>query len=99
MIVVTGIFDVAEEERESFLESKGPQASRTLDETGCREYAYSADGARPGRVRLIELWDSMDDLKAHLAGLRASPPPPSPVDVLSSEFNVFEASPTRAPWA
>ena len=98
MIVVTGIYDVAEEDRQAFLESKGPQASQTLAEPGCREYAFSADATRPGRVRLIELWSSRDDLDAHLAGMKASPPPPSPVDVLATEFNVFEVSPTEAPW-
>ena len=52
-----------------------------------------------GRVRLIEQWDSMDDLAAHLAALRASSPAPSPVAVLSTRFEVFEATPSQFPSA
>ena len=99
MIVVAGYFDVAEEDRQAYLDAKADQAAHTLGEPGCREYAFSADAAHPGRVRLIEQWDSMDDLAAHLAALRASGPAPSPVAVLSTQFQVFEATPTRFPGA
>jgi quinol monooxygenase YgiN len=99
VIVVAGYFDVAEADRRAFLDSKAAQAAHTLEETGCREYAFSADAAHPGRVRLIELWDSMDDLAAHLAAHRASGPAPSPVAVLSTQFQVFEGTPTQFPSA
>jgi quinol monooxygenase YgiN len=97
VIVVAGYFDVADEDRRAYLDSKADQAARTLLETGCREYAFSADDVHAGRVRLIELWDSMADLGAHLAALRASAPAPSPVAVLSSDVRVFEATPARFP--
>lgn len=99
MIVVAGYFEVAEGDRRAFLDSKAGQAARTLEESGCREYAFSADHAHPGRVRLIELWDSMDDLAAHLAAHRASAPAPPPVAVLSTHFQMFEATPTQVPSA
>ncbi len=99
MIVVAGYFDMAEGDRRTYLDSKAAQAAHTLSESGCQEYAFSADDAHPGRVRLIELWDTMDDLAAHLANLRASAPGPSPVAVLSSAFHVFEATPTQLPSA
>ena len=99
VIVVAGFFDVAEGDRRAFLDAKADQATHTLGEPGCREYAFSADHAHPGRVRLIEQWDSMEDLAAHLAALRASGPAPSPVAVLSSRFEVFEATPTQLPTA
>jgi quinol monooxygenase YgiN len=99
VIVVAGYFDMAEGDRRTYLDAKASQAAHTLTEAGCREYAFSADDAHPGRVRLIELWDTMDDLSAHLANLRASAPGPSPVAVLSSEFHVFEATPTTFPSA
>ena len=99
MIVVAGYFDVAEGDRRAYLDSKAPQAARTLTEGGCREYAFSADDAHAGRVRLIELWESVADFEAHLAGLRASAPQPSPVAVLSSEVRMFEATPLQLPSA
>ena len=97
VIIVAGYFDVAEGDRRAYLDSKAAQAAHTLSETGCREYAFSADDVHAGRVRLFELWDSMNDLQAHLSNLRASAPDPSPVAVLSSDIHVFEATPTRFP--
>jgi quinol monooxygenase YgiN len=97
MIVVAGFFDVAEGDRRAYLDSKAIQAARTREESGCRDYAFSADDVHAGRVRLFELWDSMADLEAHLSNLRASAPEPSPVAVLSREVHVFEATPTRLP--
>jgi quinol monooxygenase YgiN len=99
MIVVAGFFDVAEGDRRAYLDSKSVQSANTLQEAGCREYAFSADDANAGRVRLIEFWDSMADLQAHLAKMRTSTPQPSPVAVLASEFHVFEATPTQLPSA
>lgn len=99
MIVITGFFDVAVGDRRAFLDAKSSQAAHTLGETGCREYAFSSDHVHAGRVRLIERWDSMEDLAAHLAALRASGPNPSPVAVLGTEFHVFEATPTQLPTA
>jgi quinol monooxygenase YgiN len=99
VIVVAGHVDVAEQDRRAYLDSKAPQAAHTLTETGCLEYAFSADDVHAGRVRLFELWESMADLRAHLATLRAAAPDPSPVAVLASEFRVFEATPTQFPSA
>ena len=99
MIVVAGFFDVAAGDRRAYLDSKAAQAADTREETGCHEYAFSADDAHAGRVRLIELWESMADFESHLANLRTSPPRPSPVAVLSSEVRLFEATPIRLPSA
>ncbi len=99
VIIVAGYFDVAEGDRRAFLDAKADQAAHTLGEPGCLEYAFSADDAHPGRVRLIEQWESMDDLAAHLAALRASSPAPSPVAVLSTRFEVFDATPSQFPSA
>ncbi len=99
MIIVAGYFDVAVEDRRAYLDSKAAQAARTLSESGCRQYAFAADDVDDGRVRLFELWDSMADLQVHLSNLKASVPDPSPVAVLSSDIQVFEATPTRFPSA
>jgi quinol monooxygenase YgiN len=99
VIIVAGYFDVDEGDRRAYLDAKAAQAEHTLGEHGCREYAFSADDVHAGRVRLFELWDTMADLQAHLAHLRASPPDPSPVAVQDSEIQVFEATPTGFPSA
>lgn len=97
MIVVAGYFDVAEGDRRAYLDSKAAQAAHSRLETGCREYAFSADEVHAGRVRLFELWDSMAELAAHVSNLKATAPDPSPVAVLSLDIQVFEAVPTRLP--
>jgi quinol monooxygenase YgiN len=99
VIVITGFFEVAEGDRRAFLAAKAPQAAHSLEETGCQEYAFSTDHVHAGRVRLVERWDTMDDLAAHLAALRASGPTAAPVPVVATEFHVFEATPTQLPSA
>ena len=98
MIIVTGNYQVPPDQRDRFMSSKREQVKRTRHEAGCIEYAFSADAEQPGLVRLIELWESMDDLKAHLQGLDANPPQGQPddpgVEVTSSTFAVFEGAPT-----
>jgi quinol monooxygenase YgiN len=103
LIIVTGQYEVPPDQRERFLSSKRELVARTHDEKGCLEYAFSADAEQPGRVRLFELWESMDDLNAHLQGLRSAPAPAPggepAVEVASSTFTLFEGAPIPAPWA
>lgn len=98
MIIVTGNFHVPPDQRGRFMSSKQGQAERTRKETGCLEYAFSADADQPGLVRLIELWESMDDLHAHVQGLRSGPPQPKGVEVVSTTVAVYEATPATPPW-
>ena len=100
LIIVTGNYQVPPDQRDRFMSSKREQAKRTRHEAGCLEYAFSADAEQPGLVRLIELWESMDDLKAHLQGLASNPPgqPTEPgVEVASSTFAVYQGEPTAVP--
>lgn len=101
MIIVTGNYQVPPDQQDQFMNSKQEQAKRTRREVGCLEYAFSADAEQPDLVRLIELWESMDDLKAHLQGLRSDPPQGQEVGpavkVLSSTFAVFDGAPASVP--
>ena len=54
MLIVAGTIDVEPTQRESFLESRREAIASTLEEPGCREYAFSPDLMVPGRVRLFE---------------------------------------------
>jgi quinol monooxygenase YgiN len=105
MIIVVGTFEVAPEDRDAFLASKRGLMARTRDEAGCIDYAYSADAGSPGRIRLIERWEAMPDLQAHVEGLQAAAGSDSPagskgptIPALSSEVHVYEASPAPVPW-
>lgn len=39
----------------------------TRAEEGCETYAFSVDISDPGKIRVIERWRSLDDIKAHMA--------------------------------
>jgi quinol monooxygenase YgiN len=97
LIIVTGIYHVPPDQRDRFMSSKGEQVKRTRQETGCLEYAFSADAEQPGLVRLIEQWESMADLEAHLRGVRSGPPAGQEVEVASSTFAAFDATPASIP--
>jgi quinol monooxygenase YgiN len=103
LIIVTGNYQVPPDQRDRFMTSKREQVGRTRHEAGCLEYAFSADAEQPGLVRLIELWESMEDLKSHLEALRSDHPQGRPVapgvQVISSTFALFEGAPVAAPWA
>ena len=48
------------------------RSSHTSAETGCIDYSFAADATDPGRVRLLERWESSADLQAHVAALRSA---------------------------
>ncbi len=105
MIIVVGTFEVAPGDRSAFLASKRGLMARTRDEAGCIDYAYSADAAASGTVRLIERWETMGDLTAHVEALQAAARSDGPAEskgpaipVVSSEVSVFEAAPAPVPW-
>jgi quinol monooxygenase YgiN len=36
-------------------------------ESGCHDYTFSQEIGDPSRLRIVELWESMDALRAHFA--------------------------------
>jgi quinol monooxygenase YgiN len=79
------------------------QAMRAMEEAsraepGCREYVFSQELSRPEKLRVCEIWDSMDALETHFGlphmarfnqALRALPP-------RSLEIKVYELGAERA---
>lgn len=65
MIVVIGEIRVTEGAVDAVRDAIGKMERETLKEPGCQAYAFSLDICDPTMVRIIERWDSMDDLKAH----------------------------------
>lgn len=99
MVIVVGIIEVEAADRLRYLESKADQVTATLAEAGCLDYSYAADARHPGRVRLVERWDAMADLQAHVDALRSAPAPGTPpVPSRMVEATVYEAVPATAPW-
>ena len=100
MIVVLGIIEVDAADRGRYLAEKAPQVAATRAEAGCLDYAFAADATDPGRVRLVERWEHMADLEAHVAAMSASPAPERPpVPSRTVGIEVLEARAVRPPWA
>lgn len=92
MLIVTGTFEVAPEDREAFLRGRADGMRTSRAEPGCLDYVFAADPVEPGRVVLVEQWESEEALAAHIMAMRAAraassaPDAPAAVNVLSSSI-------------
>ena len=75
MIHVVATIEVAEGKRDLFLEEFRKLVPLVRDEKGCLEYGPTIDfetnieaqgGVRPNVVTVMEKWESLEDLEAHL---------------------------------
>jgi quinol monooxygenase YgiN len=65
MIVVIAEIRVTEGAVDTVRDAIAKMESESRKEPGCHTYAFSVDISDPTLVRIIERWESMDDLKAH----------------------------------
>jgi quinol monooxygenase YgiN len=66
MIAIIGYLDVDPGVRDRLVESTVElQQATARDEPGCLAYTMSADPTRPGRISIVELWESAEALDAH----------------------------------
>ena len=66
MIAVIGHIDVDPSERDRLVASTVDlQRATRRDEPGCLVYTMAADPAEPGRISIVELWESAEALDAH----------------------------------
>ncbi len=67
MIVVTGHIDFDPTRRGEFLAALEPLTKGSLADPGCVQYTFSADFENPGRVHVLEQWESDELMRAHMA--------------------------------
>jgi quinol monooxygenase YgiN len=66
MIAIIGHVDVDPAVRDRLVASTVElQRATERDEPGCVVYTIAADPANPGRIRIVELWESAEELDAH----------------------------------
>lgn len=66
VIAIIGHIDVDPADRDRVVEATVElQRSTQETEPGCAVYTIAADPVDPGRIRIVELWDSADALAAH----------------------------------
>jgi quinol monooxygenase YgiN len=76
MLIIAGEFRMQPGSRDLFFEAVAPMVAATLEEPGCRAYAFTPDPTDGDLIRLWELWDDEDALadhfaSTHMAGWRA----------------------------
>ena len=67
MIVVLAEVEIAAENLGPIKEAVREMEIASLAEAGCREYCFSQELSHPEKLRINELWESMDALEAHFA--------------------------------
>ncbi|MGP0032776.1 MAG: putative quinol monooxygenase [Acidimicrobiales bacterium] len=95
MVIVGGSFEVEPDRREEFLAGRLDAMRASRAETGCLEYAMSADPVEPSRVLLFERWASQEDLDAHLAALATSSGSSGRVNPISASIAVYDVAGER----
>ena len=66
MILVTGHIDFDPARRDDLLAALEPLIKGSLADPGCLQYTFSADFENPGRVHVVEQWESDELMQAHM---------------------------------
>jgi quinol monooxygenase YgiN len=92
MIVVSGEFEIAEQEFETIREASIKMMRETAKEDGCIIYRLSRDIEFPGKIRIYEEWESEEALKAHFATphMKEFQAARGKVKIISRELKKFE---------
>lgn len=103
MIAIIGHIDVEPEARDRLVAATADlQRATAHDEPGCVVYTIAADPANPGRIRIVELWESAEALDAHFRhpnfaatgeALRAAPR----LGGDATKYRIDAAAPVRGP--
>jgi len=83
VIIVAGTVDFAPGDRKTFLARAQEAIARCRAEQGCLEYSFNEDYLDPGRVRVLEIWDSDESLRRHTERVDAGGGPPHSVEILA----------------
>lgn len=89
MIIVTGHLLVAPEAREGYLADCVPILEQARSTAGCLDFALSADLLDPGRINILERWESRQAVEA----FRGSGPSDGQAGtILAAEVAEYEVS-------
>ena len=64
-IIITATFDVDPKELDDLMAKCKPLIDRALEEDGCQDYSWTLDPYVPGRIWVMERWESEESLKKH----------------------------------
>ncbi|MBB5921071.1 quinol monooxygenase YgiN [Actinoalloteichus hoggarensis] len=89
MLIISGRLYVEPRHRDPYLNRVTDFLVRTRAKPGCVDFVMAADPVEPGRINLLEVWESQEHLTAHQA--TANPPEPMPT-VLRDEVRLYQIS-------
>jgi quinol monooxygenase YgiN len=67
MLIIAGEISMQPGTRQQFFDAVAPLVAATLQEAGCRSYAFTPDPDEHDLIRLYELWDDEEALAGHMA--------------------------------
>lgn len=67
MLIIAGDIRMEPRTREMFMDAVAPMVAATVQEPGCRAYAFTLDPTDDTLIRLWELWDDEASLAGHFA--------------------------------
>lgn len=66
MIIVAGTVSIDPSDFEAYREAAEVMIAATLEEDGCHVYNFAQSVVDASEVRVFEIWESEDHLKAHM---------------------------------
>ena len=64
-IIITAVFDFPPENIDKIIETSKDLIDGALDEVGCQAYSWTLDPYKPGRIWVMERWETEQSLKDH----------------------------------
>lgn len=96
MILVLATYDMNPVDRWEFIASRQAQVQRAQSEHGCLEYRLCFDAFEPGRITLVERWQTMADLQAHIKAVEEKRAEDGPESIsYSRTVFLLEGEPTE----
>ncbi len=93
MIIVAGSLSVEPSGREAYLDGCREVVAVARQAVGCLDYALSADLLEPGRINVLERWESGEALER----FRGSGPPDDQLaELLAIDVSEYEVAPGLA---
>ncbi|APU15907.1 MULTISPECIES: putative quinol monooxygenase [Actinoalloteichus] len=89
MLIISGKLYVEPADRDTYLARTPDFLVRSRARPGCVDFVMAADPIEPGRINLLEVWESEEHLAAHQA--TANPPEPMPT-VLQDDVKKYQIS-------
>ena len=71
-IIITATFDVDPKQIDDLMKRCKPLIDGALTEEGCQDYSWTLDPYVPGRIWVMERWESEASLKKHFEDVGAT---------------------------